>query len=148
MWPAGYAQFLPSTKPSATDGGLSSVDIAVKTSLDHDGSATTTALPIWAANDGETVALGDLLKSASVDFKGDFSVGAFHMGTTSAVLLDPVRQGDQDDRRRRQGVLGRGPGRSRVRPDHHDRVRGARSRRTSRTTPRASRRVATRPPWR
>ena len=84
----GYAQFLPSTEPSATDGGLATVDIAVKTSLDHDGSATTTKLPLWAANDGETVALGDLLRSASVDFKGDFSVGAFHMGTISAVLLD------------------------------------------------------------
>ena len=84
----GYAQFLPGTKPSATDGGLSSVDVAFKTSYDHDGSATTTALPLWAANDGETVALGDLLKSASVDFNGNFSVGAFHMGTTSAVLLD------------------------------------------------------------
>ena len=85
----GFTKFVPGTVPAVDHGGLSTVHVGVRQY--HPGPtivAEPTSKPIWDAGDGLLVTAVDVLKSAQVDFAGDFSVGDFYVGSSGAVLVD------------------------------------------------------------
>ena len=85
----GFTKFVPGTAPAVDHGALSAVHVGVRQY--HPGPtlmAEPTSKPIWDAADGLLVTAVDVLKSAQVDFAGDFSVGNFYVGSSGAVLVD------------------------------------------------------------
>ena len=81
---AGFLKFTG----GATSGTLSTMDIAVKDMHDPDGAGAHLGWPIYAADTGMPVGIGDVMLSGSVSVSGDFSVGTFKVGTGGATLMD------------------------------------------------------------
>lgn len=82
----GFKKFTPAT--GGEKGTLATVSVATMDDLDHDGKDTTPKQQILNATTGMQIKQADILKSASVDFSGDFSVGKAVVGSTGGTLLD------------------------------------------------------------
>ena len=85
----GFTKFVPGTVLAVDNGSLSTVHAGVRQY--HPGPTLTAdadSKEIWDAADGLLVQRDDVLKSAQIDFAGDFSVGNFYVGSAGAVLVD------------------------------------------------------------